>query len=642
MGAKILEAALEYAEAGYAVIPVKRSDKAPYTANGLSDATHNPATIRQWWGWWPEANVAIVCGKVSGYLFVIDVDIKPEKGKHGDEELLKWEAQHGDFPGTVKQRTGSGGQHQFFRHPDIGLYLNKVDALPGIDIRGEGAYVVVSPSVYEDGRTYEWENGVSILDAVEIADANESVIELLKLNPRGEKSNSTIQRREPINMKDVPEGKRNSTMYSAACGLRRYGFAYETALEALMRETSLWTSPLSQFEVRKILDSAYSHEPGEVTIYSVNGVTAEFNEKGEYIPKLPPSIPREKFINPPPLKPAVIEGFLRQGEAMLIAGSPKAGKSFLLSQLALAVASGTHWLGKHCRKTDVLYVDAELSEEIVCQRLHDIWRMDDTKIPVYPENIEVKSLKNESESYSISDVADDVQHNPGKWGLVIIDPLYMFTKGDQNDNTQMKTEMDQVKRIYATGASVIINHHTTKGMQNGKLSIDRASGAGVIGRFFDTIMSLNLLQPEPGDEARPERIEADMRSFKQHPPINMWFDGYHRLDTSGDLQFRPLLDPKKESNDKKVDDIVKKVNHCYACMKEAGTLDDGKFTVDDFMEIYSEQYGKALARTTARGHLDKAGYVKTFGEKTTMRGDKPFKTKVTFYSPDGSVTMTEE
>ena len=89
MGA-ILDAAIEYAEAGYAVIPVKRSDKAPYTANGLSDATQNPTTVRHWWGRWPEANVAIVCGKVSGNLFVVDVDIKPEKGKHGDEELLKW------------------------------------------------------------------------------------------------------------------------------------------------------------------------------------------------------------------------------------------------------------------------------------------------------------------------------------------------------------------------------------------------------------------------------------------------------------------------------------------------------------------------------------------------------------------------
>lgn len=78
MGA-ILDAAIEYAEAGYAVIPVKRSDKAPYTPNGLADASKDADTLRQWWQHWPEANVAVVCGHVSGNLFVIDVDIKPEK-----------------------------------------------------------------------------------------------------------------------------------------------------------------------------------------------------------------------------------------------------------------------------------------------------------------------------------------------------------------------------------------------------------------------------------------------------------------------------------------------------------------------------------------------------------------------------------
>jgi hypothetical protein len=175
----------------------------------------------------------------------------------------------------------------------------------------------------------------------------------------------------------------------------------------------------------------------------------------------------------------------------------------------------------------------------------------------------------------------------------------------------------------------------TKGMQNGKMSIDRASGAGVISRFFDSILTLNLLQPEQEDDGRPERIEADTRSFKQPDPINLWFNGFHTLDRSGVLDGRPLLDPKKESNDKKVDDIVKRVNHCYLAMKEAGELTNGRFIVDEFMDAYVRSYGKLLARTTAREHLEKAGYSKESGERTATRNGKPFKTKVTFYYPDG-------
>jgi archaellum biogenesis ATPase FlaH len=628
----ILDAALEYAEAGYAVIPVKRSDKAPYTPNGLEDASKDATMIRQWWQHWPEANVAIVCGHISGDLFVIDIDIKPDKGKYGDEELLKWQGAYGDFPETVRQRTGSGGQHQFFTHPDIALYKNKVNAIPGIDIRGEGSYVVVAPSVYEDGRVYEWE-GASILDKIEVAKANESVIRLLALNPRDQKGETSLQSHETISMKDVPEGQRNSTIYSAACALRHYDFSFNAAIAAILQTVSEWKTPVPEHEIRKTVESAYTHAPGEVSIYSVNGITAEYDENGKYIPKLPPVIPVASIINPPPLKSPIIAGYLREGEAMLLSGSPKAGKSFLICQLALAVASGTDWVGQKCKKKKVLYIDAELQREVAQNRMHDIWRKCDTVIPVYPDNLDLVSTK--SDSVTLSDIADDIEHNAGKYDLVIIDPLYMFINSDQNDNTQMKKEMDQIKRIYATGASVIVNHHMTKGMQNGKMSIDRASGAGVISRFFDSILTLNLLQPEQEDDGRPERIEADTRSFKQPDPINLWFNGYHTLDRNGVLDGRPLLDPKKESNDKKVDDIVKRVNHCYLAMKEAGELTNGRFTVDEFMDAYVRSYGKLLARTTAREHLEKAGYSKESGERTATRNGKPFKTKVTFYYPDG-------
>jgi archaellum biogenesis ATPase FlaH len=434
-------------------------------------------------------------------------------------------------------------------------------------------------------------------------------------------------------MKDVPEGQRNSTIYSAACALRHYDFSFNAAMAAIIQTVSEWTTPVPEYEIRRTVESAYTHEPGKVSIYSVNGITAEYDENGKYIPKLPPVIPVASIINPPPLKSPIIAGYLREGEAMLISGSPKAGKSFLICQLALAVASGTDWVGQKCKKKKVLYIDAELQREVAQNRMHDIWRKCDTVIPVYPDNLDLISTK--SDSVTLSDIADDIEHNAGKYDLVIIDPLYMFINSDQNDNTQMKKEMDQIKRIYATGASVIVNHHMTKGMQNGKMSIDRASGAGVISRFFDSILTLNLLQPEQEDDARPERIEADTRSFKQPEPINLWFDGFHTLDRSGVLISRPLLDPKKESNDKKVDDIVKRVNHCYLSMKEAGELTEGKFTVDEYIGAYAQCYGKMLARTTAREHLDKAGYSKESGEKMATRNGKPFKTIVTFYYPEG-------
>lgn len=263
MGA-ILDAALEYAEAGYSVIPVKRSDKAPYTSNGLADATMNPSTIRNWWSWWPDANVAIVCGKASGNLFAIDVDVKPEKNKHGDFQLESWQVLHGDFPKTVVQRTGSGGYHYFFKAASIDQYKNEVDALPGVDIRGEGAYVVVSPSVYEDGRKYEWQHGVSIVDREEVADANQSVMDLLELNKRGKRSKKQSALKQ---VRDVQAGARNSTIFRYAAAQRAYDVPIDVTIASAIQLSSGWSDPLSVTEIEKTVESAYKYEPNQATIY---------------------------------------------------------------------------------------------------------------------------------------------------------------------------------------------------------------------------------------------------------------------------------------------------------------------------------------------------------------------------------------
>lgn len=260
----ILDAALEYAQNGFAVIPVRQSDKSPYNLHGVSEASKDPEQIRQWWEMYPTANVAIAMGRVSGNIVTIDVDIKPDEGKHGDVELKKWEAQHGNFPNTVIQVTGSGGLHYIFHMDGIEKYKNTVDAIPAIDVRGDGAYIVVSPSVYADGRTYRWYNDVSILDD-EIADANKSVIDLLELNKRDEKKRSSQQQRDVI---DVAKGSRNQTIFKYAASQSGYGVPFEITLNSAMMLNNGWSDPLDDNEVLKTVKSAYKYEPNEKTIYS--------------------------------------------------------------------------------------------------------------------------------------------------------------------------------------------------------------------------------------------------------------------------------------------------------------------------------------------------------------------------------------
>lgn len=108
--------------------------------------------ITEWFGRWPNANVGIVTGSIS-QLIVLDVD--PAHG--GNESLEKLERSHGMLPRTLEASTGGGGRHLYFRHPGVGV-RNRVGIATGLDIRGDGGYVVAPPSIHPSGKPYIWLN----------------------------------------------------------------------------------------------------------------------------------------------------------------------------------------------------------------------------------------------------------------------------------------------------------------------------------------------------------------------------------------------------------------------------------------------------------------------------------------------------
>lgn len=76
----------------------------------------------------------------------------------------------------------------------------------------------------------------------------------------------------------------------------------------------------------------------------------------------------------PPLAPELIQGIVRVGHKMLISGSSKAGKSFLLMQLAIALSEGGKWLGFQCKKSKVLYVNLEIDRASCLHRFDKIYK----------------------------------------------------------------------------------------------------------------------------------------------------------------------------------------------------------------------------------------------------------------------------
>lgn len=146
----LLKAALSYVRRGIPVFLCQPGGKRPLTHNGFWEATTNPRRIKGWWGRWPEANVGVPTGGKSG-LLVLDVDHR----SGGLESLSALVREGGPLPRTARARTGGGGVHVFFRYPAGKEIRNSAGRLgSGLDVRGEGGYVVVPPS--RTHGAYEW------------------------------------------------------------------------------------------------------------------------------------------------------------------------------------------------------------------------------------------------------------------------------------------------------------------------------------------------------------------------------------------------------------------------------------------------------------------------------------------------------
>ncbi|MDE8038977.1 AAA family ATPase [Erysipelothrix rhusiopathiae] len=202
----------------------------------------------------------------------------------------------------------------------------------------------------------------------------------------------------------------------------------------------------------------------------------------------------EVFDNLPPLSPPLIEGVLRQGHKMLMAGPSKAGKSFALIGLTIAIAEGSKWFGWQCTQGRVLYVNLELDRASALHRFKDVYKSLGIK-PKNLKNIDIWNLR--GKVVPMDKLAPKLIRRAQKQGYiaVIIDPIYKVITGDENSAEQMAHFTNQFDKVASElGASVIYCHHHSKGSQGSKKSMDRASGSGVFARDPDALIDLVELE----------------------------------------------------------------------------------------------------------------------------------------------------
>lgn len=266
MAEDMLSFALDYAKRGFAVFPLKQ-DKTPYISNGFQKATTNEMQIETWWKRWPDANIGIATGQMSGGVCVIDLDIDEEKGKNGLKAMRDWEHNYGTvLKPSCMAITGRGGMHYFFRSSEE--VKCRINLLPGVDVRGDGGYIMAPPSLHPNGNRYKWRDNLSI-DEVPIITIDDNIKYLLYHD-----SNALQSKPAYISPDRIPEGERNGVIFKFACMMQAKGASDSAVFAATMAENeSKCCPPLSEKEVALIVSSALKYEKGK-PIYIQNDGTA--------------------------------------------------------------------------------------------------------------------------------------------------------------------------------------------------------------------------------------------------------------------------------------------------------------------------------------------------------------------------------
>lgn len=219
----------------------------------------------------------------------------------------------------------------------------------------------------------------------------------------------------------------------------------------------------------------------------------------------------EMFKEDPALAPVLIDGVLRRGHKMLIAGPSKAGKSFALMEMCIAIAEGIPWFGFNCERGKVLYINMELDRPSAYKRFKDIYQGMNVP-PNHLKNISIWNMRGHSIPMDKLTPKLIRRAQKEKFDAVIIDPIYKVLTGSENDAEQMAKFTNNFDKVAAElGTSVIYCHHHSKGAQGGKSSMDRSSGSGVFARDPDAI--LDLIELEVTDSLRKQQDARAVANF---------------------------------------------------------------------------------------------------------------------------------
>lgn len=481
LSAPAKEWALYYLRRGWSVVPVRRGEKIP--AVPWHQYQHRRATLAEIEDWYvdPTMGVGIVTGPISN-LIVADFD-----GALGAETEAQILPRIGVGPVAL---TGGGGTHRLMAHPGRKV-PTRTGVLPGMDVRGDGGFIVAPPSVHASGRQYSWDVDYHI-DDFGLPTLTDSLTEIICRDViHGTGSVSAVTHAAgPLGLQgaitDGREQYMRDTVLAVVSGLSKRLGRLPTEEEVVAEGWPQYAAKVDfrrpgrgeaefRMKVRYTLDRAERgvlrlEQPNQVATGSAtpsaqgvaDGVASDGGLPLVYFTDINANLDAADFV----------EGLLTEGGMSVTYGESNCGKTFFMTDLALHVASGMEWNGRAVEEGGVIYCALEgshgISNRVTAWRQHH--QMEGVIIPFAIIPISINLLDPAADTERLITAITKAQQEMEKpVRLVVLDTLSRaLSGGNENapdDMGALVANIDRVRQV--TGAHVNGVHHSGKDTAKG-------------------------------------------------------------------------------------------------------------------------------------------------------------------------------
>jgi hypothetical protein len=501
-----LEMALKYASLGWSILPIGAGEdgKAPLISTWVQYQKERPSEdlIRSWWGKWPNANIAVVTGRLSG-ISVVDIDCKKDQVTG---EIIKTGVNEGLTP-TLMARSGGLGWHYFYKYQD-GL-ASKIGFRELVDLKSDGGYIILPPSDHKSGNRYEWHSN---LDKELIAPFPEEIwLELSQAKKPKSQLPVVTTSPAPIITPEIPMGTRNGAFASIVGKLVSH---------LPVTDWESWAKPLI------FMANAGNKDPlpGAELLSVYSSITQRELAKRTSSPtksKIEVLSAKELEDTIFPEANWAIYGIFETGTVNMISAEPNNFKSWVMLDAAVSLASGRPLFGQFkTEKQSVLIVNEEDYHSQLRTRMMMLYK-NWSQLPIY------FAIQNGVKLID-SDVEKIISLAKEKGvDFIIFDSLRSLHSAEENSSTEMQAVLDQLKKVTKAGFTVLFSHHNRKkgisSSDNGNESRGSSGiNAAVHGHITcepkeeggQTFLIISQPKLKGGPKMDPFRVRIDLSSDK--------------------------------------------------------------------------------------------------------------------------------